>query len=102
MGATHQPIGQTAASCDWPEPIVSPNSQLGKHDRRPANTTPARADNLILSYLIAPAQVANGLPRLLNMCREMAAERPARHGRGQRPARPSATDGRYAWLEIGV
>ena len=20
-GATHQPVGQTAASCDWPEPI---------------------------------------------------------------------------------
>ena len=21
MGATHQPIGQTAAACDWPEPM---------------------------------------------------------------------------------
>ena len=42
MGATHQPIGQTAAACDWPEPMnadrqcrQTPNLAPGVFGQRP-------------------------------------------------------------------
>ena len=35
MGATHQPIGQTAASCDWPEPMGSLSGRVQSLEAQP-------------------------------------------------------------------